>query len=581
MEGRFFVDDIDSEVTLQNDSPIFLDAKAEAFWDKIERKHKREQARKTKPLTKKQEEFWSQFTPIPEEEAAKYQNKPDAFDKGARALGQIGIGTAEMTPWNVVWEALKSLGKLSQQGNFIEARLEDPELNYDYFKKGSDQALSWLPTVSNAIDKLDQYTDLDLHPQNELEKVLRIAGSAGASGQGLLNKIIQGSIGGGIYETSKALGMPEPFAELTGIMGGSIIPSLTKGTIQKHPSGITQRNIEKIKRAKKLTEGQKQKLIDTIKKDAIEQGEEILSKNNSFYNEYKANPNLIENAEKDMNLVSDYLSKESPQMVPSDVLNNKMRKYMAQQKTSSIGLDEGQRHYLSEMAKFIKESEKKGTLSTKQLLDQYRKNNSLFKQVFNKEASSLKNNAAQQVLMDQNEAIKSVLQDVYRNDPIMEKFLESNKLYGNVKDSEKITSSLESIFSSSNSSNQAQYLIRNKPFQESLKKTYGTQAATEMNQLLTDVSEVTKNLSEIKKADSFGLGDLFIHQFFPFIQKGRLAGKSLFWLRNNMLKNPVKYREWRKLVQAVKNQNIPEIKRYSKLLNPTFKALYRTTKDEE
>lgn len=196
MEERLSMDDLYTSETLQQDPPVFLDAKAEAFWDKIERKHKREQARKNKPLTKKQEEFWSQFTPIPEEEAARYQPKPNAFDKGLRALGQIGIGAVEMIPWNVVLEALKAVGKLSQQGNFIESRFEDPDLNYDYFKKGSDQALSWIPTVSNVIDKVDQYTDLDLHPQNELEKVLRIAGSAGVNGQGLLNKVLQGDGGG-------------------------------------------------------------------------------------------------------------------------------------------------------------------------------------------------------------------------------------------------------------------------------------------------------------------------------------------------------------------------------------------------
>lgn len=574
------MDDLYTDVPLQEDTPVFLDAKSEAFWDKIKRQNKREQAKKNKPLTKSQEEFWSQFTPISEKEASQYQPKPTLFDKGLRALGQIGIGAVEMIPWNVVLEALKSLGKLSQQGNFIESRFDDPDLNYNYFKKGSDKTLSWIPTVSNAIDKLDQYTDLDLHPQNELEKVLRIAGSAGVNGQGLLNKVLQGAVGGGIYETSKSLGMPEPFAELTGIMGGSIIPNLAKGTIQKYPSGLTRRNIEKIKSSRKLTEAQKNKLIETIQKDAQQQSENILQKNNSFYNEYKANPNLIENAEKDMNLVSDYLSKESPQTIASDVLNNKMRKYMSQQKMSSIGLDEGQRHYLSEMAKFIKESEKKGSLSTKQLLDQYRKNNSLFKQVYNKEASSLKNEAAQKVLLDQNEAIKSVLQDVYRNDPIMEKFLNSNRLYGNVKDTDKITSSIDKIFSSSSPTKEATYLLRNKPFQEALKKTYGTSAATDMNLLLTDIGEVTQNLSKIQKAQPLGVGELFLHQFFPFIQKGRLTGKALFWLRNNMLKNPRKYREWRKLVDAVNAKNIPEIKRYSKLLNPTFKALNRTTKDE-
>lgn len=331
------MDDLYTDVPLQEETPVFLDAKAEAFWDKIKRQNQREQAKKNKPLTKAQEEFWSQFTPISEKEAAQYQPKPNMFDKGLRALGQIGIGAAEMIPWNVVLEALKSLGKLSQKGNFIESRFEDPDLNYNYFKKGSDKTLSWIPTVSNAIDKLDQYTDLDLHPQNELEKVLRIAGSAGVSGQGLLNKVLQGAVGGGIYETSKSLGMPEPFAELTGIMGGSIIPNLAKGTIQKYPSGLTRRNIEKIKSSRKLTEAQKDKLIETIQKDAQQQAENILEKNNSFYNEYKANPRLIENAEKDMNLVADYLSKESPQMIASDVLNNKMRKYMSQQKMSSIG----------------------------------------------------------------------------------------------------------------------------------------------------------------------------------------------------------------------------------------------------
>lgn len=253
---------------------------------------------------------------------------------------------------------------------------------------------------------------------------------------------------------------------------------------------------------------------------------------------------------------------------------------MSQQKLASIGLDEGQRHYLSEMGKFIKESEKKGTLSTKQLLDQYRKNNSLFKQVINKEASSLKNQAAQQVILDQNEAIKSVLQDIYHNDPIMDKFLESNKLYGNVKDTDKITSSLESVFSSSKPTNQAQYLIRNKTFQESLKKTYGTKTATEMNQLLTDLSDVTKNLSKIKQTQLWGVGEFLLHQVVPFLQKGHLAAKSLFWLRNNMLKNPKKYREWEKLVKAIKTQNLPEIKRYSKLLEPTFKALVRVNKED-
>lgn len=580
MEGKFFVNELEVDVTLQNNPPVFLDEKAEAFWDKIERKHKREQGRKSKPLTKSQEKFWSQFTPIPEEEAAQYQPKPDMFDKGLRALGQIGIGAAEMIPWNVMWEALKGLGKLSQQGNFIEARQDDPDLNYDYFKKGSDQALSWLPTVSNAVDKIDQYTDLDLHPQNELEKVLRIAGSAGVNGQGLLNKIIQGATGAGIYEGSKSLGAPEVLSEILGITGGNIIPNLSKGTIQKYPSGLTRRNIEKIKRSRKLTEAQKNKLLDTIKKDTLEQAEEILSKNNSFYNEYKAHPHLIEKAEEDMNLVAEYLSKESPQRVPSDVLNNKIRNYMSQQKLASIGLDEGQRHYLSEMGKFIKESEKKGTLSTKQLLDQYRKNNSLFKQVINKEASSLKNQAAQQVILDQNEAIKSVLQDIYHNDPIMDKFLESNKLYGNVKDTDKITSSLESVFSSSKPTHQAQYLLRNKTFQESLKKTYGTKTATEMNQLLTDLSDVTKNLSKIKQTQLWGAGEFFLHQVVPFLQKGHLAAKSLFWLRNNMLKNPKKYREWEKLVKAIKTQNLPEIKRYSKLLEPTFKALVRVNKED-
>lgn len=579
------IDDIISPDTrtgkaLQKDTPVFLDAKAEAFWDKIKRQNKRELEKKTKPLSKEAQDFWNSLTPSKE----KYIPKANKWTNIGRSLGQIGIGAVEMIPWNIVWEALKGLGKASQKGNFIESRFDDPDLNYDYFKKGSDQALSWLPTVSNAIDKLDQYTDLDLHPKNELEKVLRIAGSAGVNGQGLLNKVIQGATGAGIYETSKALGVPEVLSEILGVTGGNIIPQLAKGSIEKYPSGLTRRNLEKIQSSRKLTEDQKTKLIERLQKDGNHQAANILEKNNSFYNEYKNNPKIIEEAEKDMNLVSEYFSKHAPKTVSSDVLTDKLTNYMYKQKNASIGLDEGQRHYLSEMGKFIRESEKKGSFSSKQLLDQYRKNNYLYKQVINKEAGSLRNNAAQQVILDQNDAIKNVLLELYPHDAVMDKFLDSNKLYGNVKDTDKITSSIDKIFAEGNPTKNAEYLLRNRQFQDSIKKTYGSKALEDVNQLVKDIADVSKNLSLIKnmpQRSEFGfIGDFLIHKLFPPFTYSKYGTKLLMWFRNNILKNPKKYREWKKLVEAVKNKDVDSMKRYFKLLEPTFKAMVRIQKEE-
>lgn len=529
-----------------------------------------------KKSTKEKDSYWDQFEEHPE--SPKMRNK-------AYLPAQLGLGVVEMSPPNALMEVLKTFLKGSQKGFFVEQRMEDPDLNYEAFTQGSDKVINKIPALSSLIDGLAKNTSIDLHPQSELEKVLRLAGNAGYFPKTLGNKILSSVLGAGLFETQKQLGVPEPVAELTSLLGSTALPGLLQGKVKKFDSGLTKRNLQKINKSTSMTPTQKEKLLQTLRQEGQDLSQDLLEKYFPQYQEITQNPGFIQALEKDFEDIANTFSTASHKSLPTRDLQDKLRKLMHKEMTSSLYKDPGQKTYLKTMQEAIKDLHNQPTFSTADLLNQYRRNNLSLKNYYDSTLSSLQNKANKKALLDQQQAIKELLQEAYAEDPkVFKKFLNTNASYENVKSLEKISSSFDKAMSSSDPSHNMNKLLNDKRFNETLLKSMGKTGADQFKTLIKDYTTLTQNLPRIKESASgfkilkdHGWLTLLLPNMLKVIPQSMTGWHFLHWLRREFIRSPQKHREWRNLISAIQRKDMKSLSRFAQLLDPTMRKIFQSS----
>jgi hypothetical protein len=211
---------------------------------------------------------WDKYLAQPEQEQSsekwdKYlvkEKKPttpmDAAKAGFRAVMQLPLGGAEVTPYGLATSAWELLGKGEALSELPELQERLPELQKQFptsnwkafkdvdeeaYKKATETATGLVPTVSNISKAVEQTTGLPLTPKTDLDQKLRFIGSAGKLSNGsLVEKTSKALNAAAMREGMIATGVPEPVSDilslgyaLTGktppvgktVPGGETVPS--------------------------------------------------------------------------------------------------------------------------------------------------------------------------------------------------------------------------------------------------------------------------------------------------------------------------------------------------------------------
>jgi len=489
--------------------PLTLKKKQKSFEqpEKITSSFEQVEEKKPQPLSLKKKKKEASFTGDKD------------YDDAIRTISQIPQGLASATGPGIaagLWQLLGQGEVLDpEEIEHIKAISEREGIPFDEeaYMEAAQNALAYLPTVSNIARGIEEQTGLPLEPKTKLQKGLNLASMAGKIQPGT---IVQKAVAAGTAPLAKEglqfAGVPEFLAEPIGLgvstIAGSKTPQIDIGKSKK-PSGLTTRQFENLKEPVEVS-GKKIKQIDKkLESEFRDIASDIIEKSpiNETHSELKNDVGFKLAAEEAFEKV-DKLTDNITEKVSLDDLKKDLIKRASHEKKSGITELEFDKEYNKNIKQFVKDTKGKDA-SVSGIIKQYRKNNEAYGKSWESGKSTDYNVAKREALLDYNRTIADTIEKKFPETEFSNLFKSSNEQWKKIMDAEAVDAYINDIFDGKINYKKSGDFF-NKKQKQIFKRALGEEGYKDFEQLNKDFMSTEKAHKMMKVAQEKGYGELAI-----------------------------------------------------------------------
>lgn len=508
------------------------------------------------------------------------------------------------------WTWPTDLFKLAASGASKEALMDlmenDPTINKQLAEQAQEKGLSYLPTQELAEELIEKHTGAALTAKTPLQKTLRLGSTAGALRPGgAVAKGTAAVVAPTVSSGLKAAGVPEEIAEPVGLLTSGLAPAPVATKMLK-PSGMPVRRYEAIKKPTKVSATRGTAITEAVEKDFRDIGEKLL-KRNKTYAEIKENPNfknevidmfgkvenLAENIEKPLNTVDvqkafisrvnalakkGYMSSEFERSFNSKVGDISRRFGVKKPEEPKVKL-------FDQYGKSIppKEVEPVGKpINAKQIVEQFRKNNSELGELFEPGKSGAVNRAKKEALLEHNRAIEDVIHKEFPKSEFSTLFKESNDYWSDLMNIDKAEEFINDLFKGKINYKNALKLFEDKNLGKPFEKLIGKEGFKDFKQLTKDLLSTEKSMAYLKKAENMGFKDLAVlgteFVLHPPLAKAHALTKFGHKALQMLLDKPKYAITWKNALDNLKAGNYKQSEKEFKELDKAVKSNSQTSR---
>lgn len=430
---------------------------------------------------------------------------------------QIPQGLAEVTAPGLIASAWQLLGQGEvldpEEIEHIKAISEREGIPFDEEKymEAAQNALKYIPTVSNVAREIEEKTGLPLEAKTDLQKGTRFASSLGKITPGTIGQKAVG-IGAGLATKAglEHAGVPEFLSELGGFgaagLAGSKAPKIDIAKSKK-PSGLTTRQFEKLQKPVEVSAKKIKQIDEKLESDFRDIASDIIEKSpiNETHSELKNDVSFKLAAEEAFEKV-DKLAERITEKVSLDDLKKDLIKRGAEEKKSGITELEFDKEYNKNIKQFVKDTKgKEASLSG--IIKQYRKNNEAYGKSWESGKSTDYNVAKREALLDYNRTIADTIEKKFPDTEFSNLFKSSNEQWKKIMDAEAIDAYVNDIFKGKiNYKKNGEFF--NKKQKQIFKRALGEEGYKNFEQLNKDFMSTEKAYKMMKVAEEKGYSDL-------------------------------------------------------------------------
>lgn len=479
----------------------------------------------------------------------------DAFDRfpiEEESFGKSSLRTALQVPQGIAattapglaagfWQMLGA-GELNdpEEIDRLKAISEREGVPFDeeaYLKAG-ENALNYIPTVSNIAREVEGKTGIPLEPKTRLQKGLRFATEATRLAPGrnspfksqqypgtfrrMTTELPRPVLGAGVEATKELLqelGIPEQISELAsfGILkqAPAGAPSIRFGEKLK-PSGLTERRYENLKKQTEVSPSTIRKINETVENEFKDITNQIIESSpiKETHQSLANDVTFKKKAHEGFKEVAD-LSEQLPNTFDTKNLKSDLKNVISKKKNESLTPSEFDKAHNKFIEQYINETPDK-PFTAKELVNQYRKNNRQLSEAFEPGQSFAYNRAKREALLDYNRVIGEMIEKEFPNSEFSKLFKETNKLWAEISNSEAITKFLDDLFKDGVNYKRARQLFDKQGMTVPFKKALGEEGFAKFETLLNDLLSTEKGMKMLKAAEQKGWLD-YAKSFSPYI----------------------------------------------------------------
>lgn len=528
--------------------------------------------------------FWNQFK-------GDSPKKEGIVKKTGRYAAQPLIGAAELTVPGIItnaWETLGTAEALEEfqkfEGGFREEELrkkhptapwpKEKVFDKDRYLEALETASKTIPTASNIASFIESQTGLPLEAKTKGQRLLRLAGGAGkARPGGAASKVTSAVVAPTVSATLQAMGVPEGLANFGGFTTSMFTPTPKISKVTKD-SGLTTRWYEKLKKETKLSPEQYSKVKEAVEGDVKSLTNKLITSESKTARAIEAFPDFNEKISNAFDRVSE-LSESYKGKIPNHQIKNTYRKMINSREIKGISPDEFERAYLKE-AKTIHKSIKDyegGTV--KNLVDQYRKNNTSFGELYEPGKSGALNRAKREALLDYNRALADTFEKKFPDSEFNKLFKFTNKRHMERMNLESIDGFFDKIFGEKINYKEARKFFDEPKIKTSFKHTLGEKGYKDMRGIMKDFMSTEQSMKLIKKAESAGFKNMLGYAkkwaLSPLWAKGSALKDLGVTARNELLSTPKFRVTWKSALDDFKAGNFAKAEKEFKQLDSMAK----------
>lgn len=506
----------------------------------------------------------------------------ESFGKSAlRTALQVPQGLAEGTPLGVAastWQLL-GMGEVNdpEELDRLKAISEREGIPFDEeaYAQAGEEALKYVPTVSNVAREIESKTGVPLEPKNRLQKGLRFASTATKLApkdytlRPLNTSLPRPVLGAGVEATKELIqeaGVPEPIADIASF---AVLKKPTEGAGKfsigpvKKPSGLTAQRYEKLTQPTEVSAKRIQKINEKTEGEFRNISNKILDESpiSETYNALKEDVTFKQKSAEAFEDVSK-LADSLPEKFQTQNLKEQILERVKNKKSSGLTPSEFDKEHRDFIKGFIKETKKK-EFTASDLVSQYRKNNKGLTEAFEPGKSFAYNNAKREALLDYNRTIADMIEKQYPNSEFSKLFKETNKRWAEISDAESIDKFLDSLFEGKIQYKKGREFFDKQGMTVPFKRAMGKEGFAKFETLMSDLMSTEQANKLLKQAKTLGMenivktaGSYLLH---PSIAKAKLGldfAKGIYKASFEMLLDkPQMAVTWDRGVNAMKAGN--------------------------
>ena len=513
-------------------------------------------------------------------EGVEFAPPPEGFLKRTgRNLVQPILGAVQRFTWPA--DAIKLLSEGASKNVLAELGEEEPELKGEVAEAARQKGISYLPTQSSIEQFVEAKTGVPLTPKTKLQKLTRLGGTAAAfrPNAPLTAGLTAPAIAGGL----QLAGVPEQVAEPAGLVASGIAPSPSISKIIK-PSGLPARRFENVAKQTKVSPSRYEKIQETVEQDFRKVADQILGKNRT-YSAMKED-NLFKEKIGDLLDKTEELAAQVPGEISAESLRGAFKKRYNSRETKGITPSEFEiafRRNIRDINKKIPYDQK---VSALELHDQFRKNNSELRELFEPSKTGAQNRAKKEALLEYNRAIQDVIEKKYPDTDFKDLFEFTNRRWSEIMDVEQIDQYFNDIFKGKVDFNKAKKVFQSDKsnISKSLKRTIGEEGFNDFKALVNDLMTTQKAMGYIKKAENAGFGSLAktagLYLIHPKLATAKLIvehGKHAWQM---LLDKPQLAVTWKHAIDDLKSGNYAAAQEGFRQLDKEFSKPIRQNQDK-
>ncbi len=463
------------------------------------------------------------------------------------------------------------------------------------YREAGRKALSAVPTVSNIARMTEEQTGIPLEPKTRLQKGLRFATEAtrlspeGAGFRGTNAKLPKPVLGAGVEATKEILqeaGFPEPAAELASFAILKQMPeNASKLSVSKStkPSGLTERQFEKLKTPTKVSESKIKGINEKVENEFRDIASKIIEKSpiEETYSALKNDSGFKQAAGEAFKEVES-LSEQISDTISSRNIKKEMAKNISKNKHTGISPSEYDKSYRDFTIDFLKDIKNRKEFTPTDLVKQYRKNNKSLSEAYEPGLSFSKNRAKREALIDYNKSIASLIEKEFPKSEFSNLFKSSNENWSKIMDAESIDKFMDKLFDGKINFKKGESLLNKEGMKVPFQRALGKEGFKNFEQLTKDLLSTEQAHKMMKVAEKKGLYDLgktaLVYATHPVIGQVKflkdtynLARKSAFEM---LLDKPKLSIKWDQGVRAFKKGDFQKAdKLFNELENERIKGL--------